>query len=155
MCITSPWLRQIRQRLNTRLFVIQGTVYVKTYIKQAYTLTSHGQLVCWMACLAWQVPQSLLYIIMDYHLTKTVQNGGAQSISEILHIENLIVCCIKTYIIPIYLLRKCNEASISKDFYVKCVFWHKWVIPKYHNISCLNELTVCLFSVEVSCHFLL
>ncbi len=32
-----------------------------------------------------------------YQLTKTVQNGGPHAISEILHIEYQIVCCIETY----------------------------------------------------------
>ncbi len=32
-----------------------------------------------------------------YHLTKRIQNGGAQPISEIVHIENWIVCCIDIY----------------------------------------------------------
>ncbi len=35
-----------------------------------------------------------------YHLTKTVLNRSAQPISEILHFENQIVCCIETYFIP-------------------------------------------------------
>ncbi len=36
-----------------------------------------------------------------YHMTKTVQNGDGQPISENLHIENQIVCFIETYLIPI------------------------------------------------------
>ncbi len=36
-----------------------------------------------------------------YHMTKTLQNGGVQPISEIFHIENLIVCFIETYLISI------------------------------------------------------
>ncbi len=56
----------------------------------------------------------------------TVQNGGAQPISEILHIENQIVCCIMTYFMPIYYMGKCsrsNKKSILMDFvYVDCVF---------------------------------
>ncbi len=35
-----------------------------------------------------------------HHLTKTVQNGGTQPISEI-HIEHWIVLCIETYLVSI------------------------------------------------------
>ncbi len=37
----------------------------------------------------------------DNQLTKTVQNGGALPISEILHNENQTVCRTKTYFTPI------------------------------------------------------
>ncbi len=46
-----------------------------------------------------------------YQLTKTVQDGGPQAISEILHIEYWIVGCIETYLIHIYHMSrsgKCN-----------------------------------------------
>ncbi len=36
------------------------------------------------------------------------QNGDAQPISEILHIKNLIVCCIETYLKPILHMNKCS-----------------------------------------------
>ncbi len=36
-----------------------------------------------------------------HHVTKTVQNGDAEPISDILHIENRIICCIETNLIPI------------------------------------------------------
>ncbi len=36
-----------------------------------------------------------------YHLPKTVQSGGAQAISQIIYIDDGIVCCIETYLIPI------------------------------------------------------
>ncbi len=72
----------------------------------------------------------------------TVQNSGAQPISEILHIENRIVC---------YILRNVSYqfkiwASVvspieTGEMYVKCVFLHKLVLPKYHP-SWLNELTL-------------
>ncbi len=41
----------------------------------------------------------VMYIWWGYQLTKTVQNGGPQAITEILHIEYRIVCCIATYLI--------------------------------------------------------
>ncbi len=33
------------------------------------------------------------------------------------------------------------ETGILKDFVYQCLFWHKFVIPKYHAY-CLNDLTV-------------
>ncbi len=36
-----------------------------------------------------------------YQLTKTVQNGDPQAISEILHIEYMVVCCIEKYLLHI------------------------------------------------------
>ncbi len=38
---------------------------------------------------------------LEYHLIKTVQNGGAYPISEILYIVNWIVCYVETYFISI------------------------------------------------------
>ncbi len=49
-----------------------------------------------------------------YQLTKTVQIGGPQAISEILHIEYRIVCCIETYIIHIYHMSKCSRCNWNK-----------------------------------------
>ncbi len=46
-----------------------------------------------------------------YQLTKTVQNGGPQAISEILHIEYQIVCCIETYLIHIYHMSKFSKCN--------------------------------------------
>ncbi len=36
-----------------------------------------------------------------YHMTKTVQNVVAQAISEIVHIEDRLVCYMKIYLTPI------------------------------------------------------
>ncbi len=47
----------------------------------------------------------------EYQLTKTVQNGGPQAISEILHIEYWIGCCIQTYLIHIYHMSKCSKCN--------------------------------------------
>ncbi len=62
-----------------------------------------------------------------YMLTKTVQNGGPLAISEILHIEYWIVCCIETYLTHIYHISKCSkcaiETGILKDFVCEtCIF---------------------------------
>ncbi len=47
----------------------------------------------------------------EYQLTKTVKNGGPQAISEILHIEYRIVCCIETYLIHIYHMNMCSKCN--------------------------------------------
>ncbi len=44
-------------------------------------------------------------------MTKTAHNGGPQAISEILHIEYRIVCCIETYLIHIYHMSNCSNCS--------------------------------------------
>ncbi len=49
-----------------------------------------------------------------HQLTKTLQNGGPYAISEILHIEYWIVCCIKTYLIHIYHMSKCNKCNWNR-----------------------------------------
>ncbi len=49
-----------------------------------------------------------------YQLTKTVQNRGPRAISEILHIEYRIVCCIETYLIHIYHLSKCSKCNWNR-----------------------------------------
>ncbi len=51
------------------------------------------------------------YAWWGYQLTKTVQNGCPQAISEILHIEYQIVCCIETYLIHIYHMSKCSKCN--------------------------------------------
>ncbi len=67
-----------------------------------------------------------------------------QAISNILHIEYPIVCCIETYLIHIYHMSKCSKCNWKQVYwrilYVKCALSHKWVIPKY-CICYLNELT--------------
>ncbi len=51
-----------------------------------------------------------------YQLSKTVQNGGPQAISEILPIVYRIVCCIETYLIHIYHMSKCSKCSNIEGF---------------------------------------
>ncbi len=91
-----------------------------------------------------------LYIVdswtqWGYHLTRTVQNGCAQLISEILHVENRILCCIETYLKPILHLSKCSnwlklKQVYWKSLYLKCAFLYKFAILKYHP-PCLNDMT--------------
>ncbi len=49
-----------------------------------------------------------------YQLTKTVQIGGPQAISEFLHIEYRIVCCIETYLIHIYHMSKYSKCNWNR-----------------------------------------
>ncbi len=69
---------------------------------------------------------------LEYQLTKTIQNGSAQPISEILHIKNQIVFCIET---SHYHL---NVASLIEtvvlDFVCEIYLWHKFLILT----SCFN-----------------
>ncbi len=48
---------------------------------------------------------------LGHHVIKLVHNSGAQPISEILHVENCIVCSIETYLIPIVVspIKTCIE----------------------------------------------
>ncbi len=70
--------------------------------------------------------------------------GGWQAISEILHIEYQIVCCIEIYLIHIYHMSKCSKCNWNRYSEGFCMwnvhFLHKWVIPKY-CLCYLNELT--------------
>ncbi len=64
--------------------------------------------------------------MVGYKHNKTVHNGGPQAISEILHIEYWIVCCIETYLINIYHMSNVastTETGILKDsVYEMCIF---------------------------------
>ncbi len=59
---------------------------------------------------------------LGYQLTKTVQNGGPQAISEMLHIEYGIVCCIETYLIHIYHMSKCSKCNWNSYFEGFCMW---------------------------------
>ncbi len=52
-----------------------------------------------------------VYTSWGYQLTNTGQNGGPRAISEFLHIEYRIVCCIETYLIHIYHMSKCSKCN--------------------------------------------
>ncbi len=88
-----------------------------------------------------------------------------QAISQILHIDYQIVCCIETYLIHIYHMSKCSKSNWNRYIEGFCMwnvhFPHKLVIPKYH-LCYLNELTFngnlfsllnyWLFSLQFSYH---
>ncbi len=57
-----------------------------------------------------------------YLLAKTVQNGGPQAISEILHIECRIVCCIERYLIHIYHMSKCSKCNWNRNIEGFCMW---------------------------------
>ncbi len=82
--------------------------------------------------------------LWGYHLTKTVQSGGAQ------HSQYLKSCILKIgwFVVLKHILYQFHiwssvvrpiERGILKDFVCEYVLWHKLVIPKYHK-SCLHEL---------------
>ncbi len=67
-------------------------------------------------CMQWQYVLVNSYKTQNtpwwgYQLTKTVQSGGPQAISETLHTEYRIVCCIETYLIHIYHMSKCSKCN--------------------------------------------
>ncbi len=78
-----------------------------------------------------------------YQLTKIVQNGSPQAISEILHIEYQIVCCIETYLIHIYDMSKCSKCNWNRYIEGFCMWnLHFHINGLSPNIVCyLNELT--------------
>ncbi len=53
----------------------------------------------------WQVGSK---VMVGRPAHQTVQNEGPQAISEIVHMEYHIVCCIEKYLIHIYHMSKCN-----------------------------------------------
>ncbi len=77
-----------------------------------------------------------------YQLTKTVQNGGPQAISEILHIEYRMVCCIKAYLIPIYHMSKCSKCNWNRYIEGFCM----WNVYFHINVLSPNITYVILMS---------
>ncbi len=79
-----------------------------------------------------------------YQLTKTVQNGGPQAISEILHIEYWIVCCIVvlTYLIHIYHMSKCSKCDWKRYIEGFCM----WNVHFHINGLSPNIIYVILMS---------
>ncbi len=61
------------------------------------------------------------------------QNGGPHAISEILHIEYRIVCCIETYCIHIYYMSKCSKCNWNRYIEGFCMwnvhFHINWLSP--------------------------
>ncbi len=77
-----------------------------------------------------------------YQLTKIVQNGGPQAISEILHIEYRIVCSIETYIIYIYHLSKCRKCNWNRYIEGFCM----WNVHFQINVISPNIAYVILIN---------
>ncbi len=109
--------------------------------------------VCWWCLIPW----------WGYQLTKTVQNGVPQAISEILHIEYRIVCCIQTYLIHIYHISKCSKCNWNRyieGFWMRNVHFHinglslNYVILMSWPLMAIYFLLLnyWLFSVQVSYH---
>ncbi len=108
-----------------------------------------------------------IYIVWGYQLTKTVQNGGPQAISEILHVEYEIVCCIETYIMHSYHISKCSKCNWNRYIEGFCMWNVHFHINGLHpppNIAYLilmswplmaiyfHLLNYWLFSVQFSYH---
>ncbi len=103
-----------------------------------------------------------------YQMTKTVQNGGPQAISQIFHIEYWIVCYIETYLVHIYHMSnysKCNWNRYIEGFcmwnvhfqingfspniaYVILMSWPCWPLMAIYFLL----LNYWLFSVQFSYH---
>ncbi len=91
-------------------------VWVCMYVFMCVYFIYQAQPVSWLCINQFQQD---LYVMQwnawwGYQLTKTVQNGGPQAISEILHIEYRIVCCIETYLIRIYHMSKSRKCSWNR-----------------------------------------
>ncbi len=107
----------------------------------------------------------IVYAWWGYQLTKIVQNGGPQVISEILHIEYRIVCCIETYLIHIYHMSKCNWNRYIEGFCVWNVHFHiNGLSPNIAYVILMSWplmgiylllLNYWLFSVQFSYHIYL
>ncbi len=87
-------------------------------------------------------PTTLTIWWWGYQLTKTDQNGGPQAISEILHIEYRIVCCIETYLIHIYHMDKCIKCNWNRHIEGFC----KWNVHFHINGLSANIAYVILMS---------
>ncbi len=87
-----------------------------------------------------------------YQLTKTVQNGGPHAISEILHIEYRIVCCIETYLIHMYHISKCSKCNWNRYIEGFCI----WNMHFYINGLSPNIVYVIFMSwLLMAIYFLL
>ncbi len=104
-------------------------------------------------------------MLWGYLLTKTFQNGGPLAISEILHIEYQIVCCIETYLIHIYHMRKCKKWNWNRcieGFFMWNVHFHiNGLSPNIAYVNLMSWplmeiyfllLNYWLFSVQFSYH---
>ncbi len=107
----------------------------------------------------------MTYSWWEYQLTQTVQNGGPRAISEILHIEYRILCCIETYLIYIYNMNKCTKCNWNRYIEGFCtwnVHFHiNGLSPNITNVISMSWtlmaiyfllLNYWLFSVQFSYH---
>ncbi len=77
-----------------------------------------------------------------YQLTKTVQNGDPQAISEILYIEYRIVSGIETYLIHIYHMNRCSNCNWNRYIEGFCM----WNVHFHINRLSPNIAIVILMS---------
>ncbi len=147
------------------------TQYMTTY-RQTKTLISHKEVPfhtwCSVSCLGKSVfydhlcakyDSTLikfhlhLLVTMEIPRDQKIKNGGAQPISEILHIEDRIVYCNETYLKHIYLMTKCSQSNRNRyieGFYMwqVCfdIHWFSWNITHLVTMSwpltCLSEYII-------------
>ncbi len=91
------------------------------------------------------------YSMGRYQLTKTVQHGSPQPISEILHIEYRIVCCIETYLIHIYHMSKCSKCNWNSYIEGFCM----WNVHFHINELSINIAFAILMSWPLMTIYLL
>ncbi len=84
----------------------------------------------------------------DTSWPKTVQNGGPHAISEILHIEYRIDCCIETYLIHIYHMSTCSKCKWNRYIEGFCM-WnvHFHINGLSPNITYINLMSWPLMAI--------
>ncbi len=113
----------------------------------------------WITCVIHSISWS------GYQLTKTVQNGGPQAISDILHIQYWVVCCIETHLIHIYHMSKCSKCNWNRYIEGFCMWNVNFNInglsPNIAYVILMNWLLMAmyflllnywLFCVQLSYH---
>ncbi len=94
-------------------------------------------------------PQLWYYYSGDNHRSKTIQNGITPPISEILPIDNQIVCCIDTYIIP---FRASVAVKLKKGHWVSSL---NAMIIKENIFSYINLFNYFLNSFHTTVNYYL
>ncbi len=101
------WPKEFRQR---QFFLSKYPSSHELVLSDSHPKRSIPLYLCQKESLLLESPLSWF----GYQLTKTVQNGGLQAISEFLHIEYRIVSCIETYLIHIYHMSKCSKCNWNR-----------------------------------------
>ncbi len=102
----------------------------------------HSQVYTWTSSTLSTLPALHLKHGGDTSWPKQFQNGGPQTISETLHIEYWIVCCIEIYLIHIYHMSKCSKCNWNRYIEGFC----KWNVYFHINGLSPNIAYVILMS---------